>query len=50
MKINQENGPVKESTDDRAMPEAAKRALEEAKQRRAQIDKVAASMPKPAST
>lgn len=46
MKNNQENESGGKSEARREMPEAAKRALAEAKARRAQIDKVALSMPK----
>ncbi|MFK5979559.1 MAG: DUF1674 domain-containing protein [Rhizobiaceae bacterium] len=46
MKKNQENETGEESEVRRDLPEAAKRALAEAKTRRAQIDEVAYSMPK----
>lgn len=46
MKNNQENDSGDKSEPRRELPEAAKRALAEAKARRAQIDGVALSMPK----
>lgn len=46
MKNNQENESGDNTKTRREIPEAAKRALAEAKARRAQIDNVALSMPK----
>ncbi|PCI02798.1 MAG: DUF1674 domain-containing protein [Hyphomicrobiales bacterium] len=46
MKNNQENESDSNTKTRREIPEAAKRALAEAKARRAQIDNVALSMPK----
>lgn len=46
MKNNQENDSGDKGETRPELPEAAKRALTEAKARRAQIDKVALSMPK----
>ena len=46
MKNNQENESGDKNKSRREMPEAAKRALAEAKARRAQIDGIALSMPK----